>query len=112
MIPTEKTVSVVLEKSDSKDKEVKSAMSEAKKLVGEKDYAAAAESYGKIYAQSKDFAAGYNQAVLTEVAKNTDEAIVLMQALVKNSGNPKAQTMLKEMEIRSAKNKKSAEQSK
>ena len=112
LIPTEKTVSVVLEKSDSKDQGVKTAMSEAKKLVGEKDYAAAAESYGKIYAQSKDFAAGYNQAILTEVAKNTDEAIVLMQALVKSNGNPKAQTMLKEMEIRSAKNKKSAEQSK
>ncbi len=112
MIPTSKTVSVILEKSDSKDKAVKTAMSEAKKLVDAKNYVAAAESYGKIYTQSKDFAAGYNQAIITEVAKNTDEAIVLMQALAKSSENPKAKTMLNEMEVRSAKNKKSAEQSK
>lgn len=110
MIPTPRTVLVKLEKSDSKDKEVKSAMSEAKKLVGEKLYATAAQSYGKIYAQSKDFAAGYNQAIITEITKNTDEAIVLMQALVKSTQNPKAQSMLTEMKSRSAKNKRSAEQ--
>ena len=110
MIPTPRTVLVKLEKSDSKDKEVKSAMSAAKKLVGEKDYVAAAQSYGKIYAQSKDFAAGYNQAIITEITKNTDEAIVLMQALTKSTQNPKAQSMLTEMKSRSAKNKRSAEQ--
>jgi len=110
MVPTERTVNVVLEKSDSKDQEVKTAMREAKKLVDAKNYAAAANSYGKIYAETKDFAAGYNQAIITEVAKNTDEAIVLMQALAVSSKNTKAQTMLKEMNNRSAKNKQSAEQ--
>lgn len=110
MVPTERTVNVVLEKSDSKDQSVKAAMKEAKKLVDAKNYAAAANAYGKIYAETKDFAAGYNQAILTEVAKNTDEAIVLMQALAVSSKNTKAQTMLKEMNNRSAKNKQSAEQ--
>lgn len=110
MVPTERTVNVVLEKSDSKDQSVKAAMKEAKKLVDAKKYVAAANAYGKIYAETKDFAAGYNQAILTEVAKNTDEAIVLMQALAVSSKNTKAQTMLKEMNNRSAKNKQSAEQ--
>lgn len=110
MVPTERTVNVVLEKSDSKNKEVTGAMRDAKKLVDAKNYAAAANAYGKIYAETKDFAAGYNQAILTEVAKNTDEAIVLMQALAVNSKNTKAQNMLKEMNSRSAKNKQSAEQ--
>ena len=110
MVPTERTVNVVLEKSDSKDQSVKAAMKEAKKLVDAKNYAAAANAYGKIYAETKDFAAGYNQAILTEVAKNTDEAIVLMQALAVSSKNTKAQNMLKEMNSRSAKNKQSAEQ--
>lgn len=110
MVPTERTVNVVLEKSDSKDQSVKAAMKEAKKLVDAKNYAAAANAYGKIYAETKDFAAGYNQAILTEVAKNTDEAIVLMQALAVSSKNTKAQNMLKEMNNRSAKNKQSAEQ--
>lgn len=110
MVPTARTVNVVLEKSDSKDQSVKAAMREAKKLVDAKKYGAAANSYGKIYADTKDFAAGYNQAIITEVAKNTDEAIVLMQALAISSQNTKAQTMLKEMNNRSAKNKQSAEQ--
>lgn len=110
MVPTERTINVVLEKSDSKNKEVTGAMRDAKKLVDAKNYAAAANAYGKIYAETKDFAAGYNQAILTEVAKNTDEAIVLMQALAVSSKNTKAQNMLKEMNSRSAKNKQSAEQ--
>lgn len=110
MVPTERTLSLKLAKSDSTDKEFKSAMSEAQKLVKEKKYDAAADAYGKLYAQNKDFAAGYNQAVLTEVAHGTEEAVVLMEAIVKSSGNPDAQSMLSEMHHRNAANKQSAEQ--
>ena len=110
MIPTERTLSVKLIKSNSKDKEVKNAMNEAKKLVSEKDYAGAAEAYGNLYAKTKDFAAGYNQAVLTEAAQGTDKAVVLMEALAASSGEPQAQSMLAEMQRRNAANQQSAEQ--
>lgn len=110
MIPTERTLSVKLIKSNSKDKEVKNAMNEAKKLVSEKDYAGAAEAYGNLYAKTKDFAAGYNQAVLTEAAQGTDKAVVLMEALAASSGDPQAQSMLAEMQRRNAANQQSAEQ--
>lgn len=110
MVPTERRLSVKLVKSDSKDKEFKNAMNEAKKLVSSKDYAYAAEAYGKLYAQTKDFAAGYNQAVLTEAAYGTDKAVVLMEALAASSRNPQAQSMLAEMQRRNAANQQSAEQ--
>lgn len=110
MVPTERTLSVLLAKSDSKDKEFKASMNEAQKLVKEKNYGAAADAYGEIYAQTKDFAAGYNQAVITEVAYGTSKAVVLMEALAESSGNPEAQNMLKEMQVRNAANQMAAEQ--
>lgn len=112
MVPTEHTLSVKLAQSDNKDKEFKAAMNAAKKLVSAKDYLNAAAEYGKLYEKTKDFAAGYNQAVLTEVAQGTDKALVLMEELAKNSGNPQAQSMLTEMQKRDKANKQSAEQMK
>lgn len=110
MVPTKRTLSVQLAKSNNKDKEFKVSMSEAQKLVKKEKYSAAADAYGKIYAQTKDFAAGYNQAVITEVAYGTSKAVVLMEALAKTSGNPEAQSMLKKMQVRNAANQRAAEQ--
>lgn len=110
MVPTKRTLSVQLAKSNNKDKEFKASMNEAQKLVKKEKYIAAADAYGKIYAQTKDFAAGYNQAVITEVAYGTSKAVVLMEALAKTSGNPEAQNMLRKMQIRNAANQKAAEQ--
>ena len=112
MIPTQRTLSVKLAKSDTQDKDVKNALNEANKLVKSKDYAGAAEAFGKIYAQSKDFAAGYNQAVLTEVALGTDKAVVLMEEVEKTSNREEAKRMLSEMKRRNAANQRAAEQMK
>lgn len=112
MVPTERTLSLKLAKTDSTDPNVKTAMNEAKKLVSAKNYAGAADAYGKIYAQSKDFAAGYNQAVMTEVAQGTDKAVVLMEAVAKSSNNQEAWSMLNEMRQRNSANQRSAEQMK
>lgn len=110
MIPTERTLSLRLAKSKSKDKKLKVSMKEAQILVKEKNYSAAADAYGEIYKRTKDFAAGYNQAIITEAAYGTSEAITLMETLVKDSGNPDAQNMLKAMLARDAANQVSAEQ--
>ncbi|MDR1950507.1 MAG: OB-fold putative lipoprotein [Spirochaetaceae bacterium] len=108
MVPTSRSLSVTLAKSDNK--EAKSAINDALKLVKAKDYAGAAQAYGKIYAQYKDFASGYNQAVLTEVAQGTEEAIGLMETLVKSTNNPTAQRMLGAMQQRNAANQQAAQQ--
>lgn len=110
MVPTRVTLSIKLAKSDTKDKVLTAALNEAAKLAKAKDYAAAAKAYGEIYADSKDFAAGYNQAVLTEVAHGAEKAIVLMQELVKASDNPEAKTMLGQMQGRNSANARSAAQ--
>lgn len=110
MVPAKRTLSLKLAKTDNTDPNVKTAMNEAKKLVSAKDYANAAAAYGKIYAQSKDFAAGYNQAVMTEVAEGTDKAVVLMEEVAKSSNKPEAQSMLNEMRRRNSANQRAAEQ--
>ena len=110
LVPTQRTLSVKLAKSDTQDKDVKNALNEANKLVKAKEYAKAAEAFGKIYAQSKDFAAGYNQAVLTEVALGTDKAVILMEEVAKTSDRDEAKSMLSEMQSRNAANKRAAEQ--
>jgi hypothetical protein len=109
MVPTERTLSLKLEK-EKENKEAKKEMGGADKLAKAKDYKAAAEAYGKIYAQYKNFAAGYNQALLTEAADGVEAAVGLMGDLAKKTGNATAQAMLVEMLGRLAANKKSAEQ--
>lgn len=110
LVPTQRTLSVKLAKSKEKDRNVKSATKVAKKLVKAKDYAKAADAYGKIYTESKDWSAGYNQAVLTEVAVGTEQAVALMEALAKVSDKPEVQSMLTEMQRRNAANKRAAAQ--
>jgi hypothetical protein len=109
MIPTQRSLTITLEKEKS-DKQAKKAMGDADKLVKAKDYKAAAEAYGRVYAQHKNFAAGYNQAVLTEAADGVEPAVKLMEALAKASGNATAQSALTGMRQRLAANQKAAEQ--
>jgi hypothetical protein len=109
MVPTQRTLSLKLEK-EKENKEAKKEMGGADKLANAKDYKAAAEAYGKIYAQYKNFAAGYNQALLAELADGIEAAVGLMEDLAKKTGNATAQAMLAEMQGRLAANKKSAEQ--
>jgi hypothetical protein len=110
MVPVQKSLTLTMAKDDSKDKEAKNQMSAAEKLVKAKDYSAAAASYGKTYAQYGNFAAGYNQALLTEATEGTAAAIKLMEALSEKTKNPEAQTMLREMQARNASNEKAAKQ--
>jgi hypothetical protein len=109
IVPTQRSISLTLAK-ESDNKEAKKEMSEAEKLVKAKNYADAAAAYGKIYAAYKNFAAGYNQAVLTEVAEGTEAALGLMEALSKTSNNPMAQDTLKGMQSRNAANQRAAAQ--
>jgi hypothetical protein len=109
IVPTQRSISVTLAK-EKNNKDAKKAMSAAQKLVKEKKYADAASAYGKIYAEYKNFAAGYNHALLTEAAMDIESAITLMEALFKETGNRDAQSALTGMQRRNASNQNSAEQ--
>jgi hypothetical protein len=109
IVPTQRSLSLTLAK-ESENKEAKKEMSGAEKLVKAKNYADAAAAYGKIYAQYKNFAAGYNQAVLTEVAAGTAAAVGLMEALFRETRNPEAQRTLMGMRDRNASNQEAAAQ--
>lgn len=109
IVPVQHTISLTLAKPD--DSLTKNEMSAAQKLVKSKNYSEAVEAYGKIYANYNSFAAGYNQAILTEAADSTAKAITLMTALVqKFSDNPTAQKTLAEMRMREAANQQSLQQ--
>jgi len=114
IVPTQKTVNVTLAK-EPENKEAKTEMAEAEKLVKAKDYKDAAAAYGTIYGKYKNFAAGYNQAVLTEATSGTAAAIVLMDALFKSTTDDTnkalAQKTLGEMQGRNASNQRAASQS-
>jgi len=99
MLPAQHTISVNLAKEKG-NKEAKKAMGDAEKLVKAKDYAAAATAYANIYAQYKNFAAGYNYAVLTEATKGSAAAIELMEALANQTDESLAWTTLAEMQKR------------
>ena len=109
IIPTERSISITLAK-ESDNKEAKKEMSGAEKLAKAKNYKDAAAAYGAVYAKYKNFAAGYNQAVLTEASAGTEAAVELMEALVKATGNSTAQSELAGMQRRNASNKKAAAQ--
>jgi hypothetical protein len=109
IVPTQRSISITLAK-ESENKEAKKEMSEAEKLTKAKNYTDAATAYGEIYAKYKNFAAGYNQAVITEVAVGTEAAVGLMEALAKETGNPEAQRTLAGMQSRNAANQNAAAQ--
>jgi hypothetical protein len=108
IVPTQRSISLTLAKADSK--EAKKEMSGADKLVKAKNYTDAAAAYGEIYAKYKNFAAGYNQAVLTEVTVGTEAALGLMEALYKETSNPIARSTLEGMQSRNVSNKMAAAQ--
>jgi mono/diheme cytochrome c family protein len=110
MVPSERKISLTLAKNDATDKTAKTQMSEANKLVKAKDYKAAVAAYGKIYAQYGNFAAGYNQALLTEATEGTEAALTLMSAVAQKFNKPEAQNVLAGMRQRNAANQKAAEQ--
>jgi hypothetical protein len=109
IVPTERSLSITLAK-ESDNKDAKKEMSAAEKLAKAKNYADAATAFGSIYARHKNFAAGYNQAVLTEVAAGTEEALGLMEALAKATGNSLAQSTLEDMQSRNTSNQMAAAQ--
>jgi threonine synthase len=80
-------------------------------MVKDKDYKGAAAASGNIYAKYKNFAAGYNQAVLTEATEGTAKAVGLMESLAKAfPDNAEAQSTLKGMQSRNASNQAAAAQ--
>jgi uncharacterized lipoprotein YajG len=107
--PQQREISITLAE-ESDNKEAQKEMDEAEKLVDAKNYADAAAAYGKIYGKYKNFAAGYNHAVLTEVAEGTAAAVGLMEALFKETGNPAARSTLEGMQSRNASNQRVAAQ--
>lgn len=109
IVPTQRSLSLTLAK-ESDNREAKKEMSAAEKLVKAKNYTDAAAAYGTIYAKYKNFAAGYNHAVLTEVSAGTEAAIGLMEALAKESNNPAAQDTLEGMQSRNTANQRAAVQ--
>jgi hypothetical protein len=109
IVPTQRSLSLTLAK-ESENKEAKKEMRAAEKLAKEQNYAEAAAAYGAIYAVHDNFAAGYNHAVLTEVAAGTETALELMEALSQSSGHPLALETLRGMRERNAANQMSAAQ--
>jgi len=109
MVPTEQTTNIRLIK-EKNNKEAKKEMGEAEKLVKAGNFKPAAEAYGKIYAKYKNFAAGYNQAVLTEGIEGTVVAIGLMEALVNQTNETLARSTLADMQKRNEGNQRAAQQ--
>jgi hypothetical protein len=109
LVPTERTISLALAK-EADNKDAKKEMTPADNLVKAGNYADAAAAYGRVYAQYKNFAAGYNQAVLTELTAGVGAAIELMEALSKETGNSMAQDALKGMQSRNTANQSAAAQ--
>lgn len=85
-------------------------MEQADKLVKDGFYQKAHELYAKIYAEKKNFAAGYNAAIMLEILGDLDKAIVSMKALADESLNPKALQEQKRMETTAAETKRAATQ--
>jgi curli biogenesis system outer membrane secretion channel CsgG len=72
-------------------------MEQAKKLVQDQFYQKAFEMYTKIYADSKNFAGGFNAAIMKEVLGDLEGAIADMSALADASTNPRALQEVKRM---------------
>lgn len=81
----------------SKDKALKKRMKDINALVKNGSYKAAIDQYRQVYESSRSVAAGYNEAIMTEVIGDLDGAIALMQTLVDEEGNPKAMQELARM---------------
>lgn len=84
----------VLEKDQAKD----ARMKQADELVKKGSYNEALAIFSAVYAETKNFAAGYNAAEMTEILGNLKGAIAMMQDLYAATGNPKAQKELARMQ--------------
>ena len=109
VVPLQRTIEVTLAK-ETENNIAKKEMGVADRFVKSKDYAAAANAYGEVFANHKNFAAGYNQAVLTEATLGTEAAIVLMEVVFSTTNNPLAQTTLNQMHERNTANQRAAAQ--
>jgi hypothetical protein len=94
---TENRTLAALTKEEAKDKALKQQMAEAVKLAKAKNYTGAAAMYGSIYASRGTFAAGYNEALLTEATDGVAAAIELMADLYAKTNNIMAGSMLASM---------------
>jgi hypothetical protein len=77
----------------AKDPRMKEALAQVK--AG--SYKSASNLYSGVYADSGNFAAGYNAAITTELFGNLQEAIDLMRSLEAATGNAKAQAEYQRM---------------
>jgi hypothetical protein len=109
IVPVQRTMSVTLLKEEN-NKDAKKEMGEAEKLVKAKAYQAAVTIYGEVYSKYKNFAAGYNHAVLTEVTEDVAAAVVLMEALANQSNDNLAKTTLADMQKRNIANQQATQQ--
>lgn len=60
----------------------------ARELVLEDSYQEALDLFEKVYQETGSLAAGYNAAILTEVLGNRDEAILQLEILLEETGEP------------------------
>ncbi|GHV83883.1 hypothetical protein AGMMS50212_12230 [Spirochaetia bacterium] len=65
----------------AQDKTGDPRMKEAQKLSASKKYADALSIYNTVYAETGNFAAAYNEAILTEVQGDVPKALALMEAI-------------------------------
>jgi hypothetical protein len=97
IVPWQRTEWRALLEETSKDKEVKRRMKAAKDLARGGNYKTAQREYEVLYRETGSFAAGYNEAVLVEIAGDLPGAIERMRLLASESGNPKASSELERM---------------
>jgi hypothetical protein len=93
-VPYKADEKISLESDTSKNPD----MIAAEKLVNKKKYADAGAIYTRVYAETNLFAAGFNAAIMTEMAGDLPGAIAAMDALSQDSGNPKASAELQRMQ--------------
>jgi hypothetical protein len=85
---------LVFEEDKTKDPRMKNA----KAMVKAKDFQSAYAVYSAVYADSSNFAAGFNAALCTEIMGDTAGAALRMRRLWESSAVPKAQQALARMQ--------------
>jgi hypothetical protein len=84
------------------DKSDDPRMKEAAKLAGKAEYARALAAYDEVYADSGNYAAGYDAAIVAELLGDLDGAIARMEGMVGKGSGDKAAAELARMERRKA----------
>ncbi|MDR0448801.1 MAG: hypothetical protein LBH07_09055, partial [Treponema sp.] len=78
----------------SKDKDLKAKMKDVQSIVKGGNYSIALNRYNEIYGQYGNFAAVYNAAVMYEALKDIPVAVLLMEKVFGETGNPTARDYL------------------